>query len=148
MIDHPKGTLHDLFLVYCTYLFHLWKFICLAYALKNLKKNSIYWCKSLHMYVRLSIGITQIIYYNKYWHKIVLINVQFFSISIKVCKCMHPASRRCNEVWGRGRGLAAAAGAAHYQDHWWYGQKYWVLKKAIKRKHINILSNLLPLDKW
>ena len=76
----------SVFLVYFTYLFHLWKFIYLAYALKTLKINSIYWCRSLHMYVRLSIGVTQIIYYNKYWHRVVLSNVQFCSISIKACE--------------------------------------------------------------
>ena len=73
-----KVSLMICFLVYYTHLLHLWKLIYLAYVLKSFKIISKYWCSSSHMYGKLLISATQIIYYNKYSHRVVLINVMFF----------------------------------------------------------------------
>ena len=83
-----KVSLMISFLVYYTYLLHLWKFIYFAYVLKGLKLNSIYWCRSSHMYFILTIGAIQIIYHNKHWHRVVLSNVQFFHYLSRHVKCI------------------------------------------------------------
>ena len=84
-----KVSLMISFLVNYAHLLHLWKFIYLAYVLKTFKIFSKYWCSSYHMYVRLSIGPTQIIYYNKHWPRIVLCNVKFLQYLSRHVMCIH-----------------------------------------------------------
>ena len=53
------------------------------------------------MYIRLNIGATQVIYYNKHWHRVVFINIKFFQYISRFTKSMPLDFRRCK----CGRGL-------------------------------------------